>query len=123
MLLVLSEHGGRVEGCTAHFSVLLSGAQLQQEGAVVTVQVEDDGRTVQVEASLLVLKLPPGVQIAGQPRASGPGLTGAVQSTDAPGTAQPQSEAQSQPPGAVGQAPGESSRPCWGASQQCWGAI
>lgn len=71
------------------------------------VQVEDDGRTVQVEASLLVLKLPPGVQIAGQPRASGAGLTGAVQSTEALETAQPQSEVQSHMPGAVGQVAGE----------------
>lgn len=71
-----------------------------------TLQVEDDGRTVQVEASLLVLKLPPGVQIAGQPRASGAGLTGAVQSTEALETAQPQSEVQSHMPGAVGQVAG-----------------
>ena len=57
---------------------------------------------MQVEASLLVLKLPPGVQIAGQPRASGAGLTGAVQSTEALETA---------PPGAVGQVAGEAAAP------------
>ena len=93
---------GRMDGCTAHFPVLLSRAHLQHKAAFVLVQVEDDGRTVQVEASLLVLKLPPGVQIAGQPRASGAGLTGAVQSTEALETA---------PPGAVGQVAGEAAGP------------
>ena len=103
-----------MDGCTAPFPVLLKGAQLQHKAANVMVQVEDDGRTVQVEASLLVLKLPPGVQIAGQPRPSGAGLTGAVQSTVAPGTAQPQSEGQSGQsalPGAVGQVAGKAVAP------------
>ena len=107
----LSMGRGEDEWVHSDFPVLLSGAQPRHTAAIVTVQVEDDGRTVQVEASLLVLKLPPGVQIAGQPRASGAGLTGAVQSTEDAGAARPQSEAQSHPPGAVGQVAGEAAAP------------